>query len=143
VLARTVPELILARIFSATQFIRYLDRSGYIRIRRWRFYAEAGLAKSPVTVHIYTSTLKVEYQETDLAFYTAAWHEDNKHIQEVSNPRVVETDYRSAQLTLWTLGPDEWLLFKKLPEYALRKKRQLGEVILMPLLELDLSAQTL
>lgn len=30
------------------------------------------LAKQPVTIHIYTSTLKVEYQDTDLALYTLA-----------------------------------------------------------------------
>jgi putative transposase len=129
VLARTVPELTLARIFFATQFTRYLDRCGYIRFRRWRFYAEAGLAKKTVTVHLYTGTLKVEYQDTDLAFYTVTWHEDNKHITEVSNPRVIETSYRSPQLTLWTLGPDEWLLFKKLPEYAARTKRRRVDVI--------------
>ena len=40
--ASTIPEPILARIFFSTQFTRYLDRSGYIRFRRWRFYAEAG-----------------------------------------------------------------------------------------------------
>ena len=55
VLARTIPEPILARIFFATQFTRHLDRSGYIRFRRWRFYAEAGLASQEVQVHIYTS----------------------------------------------------------------------------------------
>jgi hypothetical protein len=64
VLARTIPEPILTRIFFATQFTRHLDRSGYIRFRRWRFYAEAGLAKKSVTVHLYTNTLKMEYQET-------------------------------------------------------------------------------
>jgi hypothetical protein len=60
-----------------------------------------------------------------------------------STTRVVETGYRSLQLMLWTLGPDEWLLFKKLPEYAARKKRRLGEVIQMPLPELDMLAQAL
>ncbi len=86
VLARTVPTPTLARIFFATQFTRHLDRSGYIRFRRWRFYAEAGLAKQNVQVSIYTSTLKVEYEETELALYTVAWHEDNKHITEVVIP---------------------------------------------------------
>lgn len=98
-LARIIPEPILARIFFATQFTRHLDRSGYIRFRRWRFYAEAGLAKEPVTVYIYTSTLKVEYQDEDLALYTVTWHEDNKHITEVSNARVIEPSYRSPHLT--------------------------------------------
>lgn len=137
VLARTVPTPTLDRIFFATQFTRHLDRSGYIRFRRWRFYAEAGLARQEVQVSISTSTLKVEYEDTDLAFYTVAWHEDNTHITEVSNPRVVETNYRSPQLTLWTLGPDEWLLFKKLPEYAARTKRKHVDVTQLPLPDLE------
>ncbi len=70
VLARTLPAPTLARISFATEFTRHLDRSGYIRFRRWRFYAEAGLAKQEVSVHIYTSMLKIEYQDTELAFYT-------------------------------------------------------------------------
>lgn len=111
--------------------------SGYIRFRRWRFYAEAGLAKQEVQVSFYTSTLKIEYQETELAFYTLEW-EDNKHIKEVKNPRLIETGYRSPQLTLWTLGPDEWLLFLKLPDYAARKKPQRKpDAIQLPLLDPD------
>jgi hypothetical protein len=51
----------------------------------------------------------------------------------VSYARLVETSYRSPQLTLWTLGPDEWLLFKKLPDYAARTKRKKLEVIQLPL----------
>src|SRR5207245_5260508 len=61
VLARTLEASTLARIFFATEFIRHLDRSGYIRFRRWRFYAEEGLASQQVQVSIYTSTLKIEY----------------------------------------------------------------------------------
>ncbi len=49
----------------------------------------------------------MEYQDTDLALYTVAWHEDNTHITEVSSACVIETGYRSPQLTLWMLGPDE------------------------------------
>ena len=75
-------------------------------------------------VSIYTSTLKIEYQDTELAFYTMGWAKDNTHITEVKNPRLIETGYQSPQLKLWTLGPDEWLLFLKLPDYAARKKRQ-------------------
>lgn len=114
VLARMVPELTLARIFFATQFTRYLDRCGYIRFRRWRFYAEAGLAKKPVTVHLYTSTLKVEYQDTDLALYTITWHEDNKHITKVSNPRVIETIHRSPQLTRLPAWPRRMVALQKI-----------------------------
>jgi hypothetical protein len=57
VLARTLPAPQLSRIFFATEFTRHLDRSGYIRFRRWRFYAEEGLARQRVQVSFYTSTL--------------------------------------------------------------------------------------
>ncbi|MBA2679379.1 MAG: hypothetical protein H0U76_13395 [Ktedonobacteraceae bacterium] len=83
VLARTLPAPTLTRIFFATEFTRHLDRSGYIRFRRWRFYAEEGLARQRVQVSFYTSTLKIEYQDTELAFYTLKWEEDNKHITRV------------------------------------------------------------
>lgn len=141
VLARTVPASTLARIFFATQFTRYLDRAGYIRFRRWRFYAEAGLAEQPVTVQIYTSTLKVEYQDEDRALYTVTWHQDNTHITQVSHARLIQTSYRSPQLTLWTLGPDEWLLFKKLPDYAPRTRRKPVDVIQLSLPDIDENQQ--
>ena len=141
VLARTVAEPILARILYAPHFTRYLDKAGYIRFSNWRFYAEAGLACKPVTVHLYTSTLKVEYQDTDLAFYTLEWQEDNKHIKAVKNPRVIETHYRCPQLTLWTLGPDEWLLFLKVPPHAVHKKQKKLDHIQLPLPDLDVQQQ--
>jgi putative transposase len=60
----------------------------------------------------------------------------------VKNPRVIETGYRSPQLTLWTLGPDEWLLFLKLPEYASRKKPSRNpDEIQLPLPDLDMNLQ--
>jgi hypothetical protein len=56
----------------------------------------------------------------------------------VKNLRLIETGYQSPQLKLWTLGPDEWLLFLKLPDYAARKKpKDAPEVIQLPLLDPD------
>jgi putative transposase len=66
------------------------------------------------------------------------WAEDNKHIERVKNPRLIETGHQSPQLKLWTLGPDEWLLFLKLPDYAARKKlKGAPEVIQLLLLDPD------
>lgn len=143
VLGRTFPDQVMERILYATQFTRYLDKSGYIRFRDWRLYAEAGLTKKPVTVWIYTSTLKMEYQGNDLALYTIEWEEDNKHLKEVSNPRLIQTRYQSPQLALFELGPDDWLLFKKVPSYLPRKKRKRAEIVQLPLPELDLSAKVM
>jgi hypothetical protein len=53
-------------------------------------------------------------------------HEDHRHIKDVSNPRVAETIFRSPQLALFDLGPDEWLLYWKAPSYALRRSTQSG-----------------
>jgi hypothetical protein len=50
---------------------------------------------------------------------------------------VIETGYRSPQLTLWTLGPDEWLLFKKLPDYTARSKHKSVEAIQLPIPEFE------
>lgn len=143
VLARTYPDQVLERILYATQFTRHLDRAGYIRFRDWRFYAEAGLAKKSVTVWIYTSTLKLEYQGNDLALYTLEWEEDNTHVKEVSNPRLIQTQYQSPQLTLFELGPNDWLLFKKVSAYPPRKKQKRGGVIQLPLPELDGSTKAM
>ncbi|HEY4388191.1 MAG TPA: hypothetical protein VGN34_27395, partial [Ktedonobacteraceae bacterium] len=80
-----------------------------------------------------------ELEETT---YMVEWEEDNKHIKEVRNPRLIETGYRSPQLTLWTLGPDEWLLFLKLPDYAMRKKPKGAPVVIqLPLPAIDPDSQ--
>ena len=65
------------------------------------------------------------------------WTVDNKHIKDVKNPRVIEPGYRSPQFTLWTLGPDAWLLFKKLPDHAPRRRRSLVDVVHLPLPNID------
>jgi hypothetical protein len=41
------------------------------------------------------------------------------------------------QIDIWTLGPDEWLLFKKLPEYAVCTKRKRVDVIQLSLPNMD------
>ncbi len=44
VLGRTYPEEVLSRVLYATQFTRHLDRHGYVRFKKWRFFGEDGLA---------------------------------------------------------------------------------------------------
>ncbi|HYL41907.1 MAG TPA: hypothetical protein VEU97_00860 [Ktedonobacteraceae bacterium] len=59
-----------------------------------------------------------------LSTYRVELHDDRKHIKGVSNPRLAETVFRSPQLTLFDLGPDEWLLYWKAPFYTLRRRKQ-------------------
>jgi hypothetical protein len=105
-----VQEETLNRILFATRYTRYLDRHGYIRFHDWRLYGERGLAQHQVSVWVYEGTLKLEYQAVTLSKYRVERHDDRNHIKDVSQPRVAETVFRSPQLALFDLGPDEWLL---------------------------------
>jgi hypothetical protein len=124
-----VPEETLNRILFATRYTRYLDRHGYIRFQDWRLYGERGLAHQLVNVWVYEGMLKLEHQAVTLSKYRVELHEDRRHIKAVSNPRVAETVFRSPQLTLFDLGPDEWLLYWKAPSYARRLRRPPGSKI--------------
>src|SRR6266704_167152 len=108
------PEAVLNRILFATRYTRHLDKHGYLRIHNWKFYGEQGLASQPVTVWVYDGSLKVEYRAVLLSQYTVELQEDRKHLRQVSNPRLVDTPFRSPQWTLFDLGPNDWLLYLRL-----------------------------
>jgi transposase len=124
-----VPQETLNRILFATRYTRHLDRHGFIRFQDWHLYGERGLAHQPVTVWVYEGTLKLEYQAVMLSKYRVDLQDDRKHIKAVSNPRVAETIFRSPQVTLFDLGPDEWLLYWKAPSYVPRQKRRPGSKV--------------
>jgi putative transposase len=124
-----VPEETLNRILFATRYTRHLDRHGFVQFQDWRLYGERGLAHQPVTVWVYEGTLKLEYQVVTLSKYRVELQDDRKHIKAVSNPRLAETVFRSPQLTLFDLGPVEWLLYWKAPSYALRRRKKLGSKV--------------
>jgi len=49
--------------------------------------------------------------------------DNHKHLQTVGHPRLADTPFRSPQLTLFDLGPGEWLLYWKTPEDAPAHRR--------------------
>jgi hypothetical protein len=84
----------------------------------------------------------VEYQALTLSQYTIALQEDRKHLKEVKNPRLAQTPFRSPQLTLLDLGPHEWVLFWRLPEYApARRNRRVQGPVQLPLFDLPAQEQ--
>jgi hypothetical protein len=51
---------------------------------------------------------------------------------------VLETPFRSPQLTLIDLGPGEWLLYWKIPDRApAHRKRRIPGIVQLPLLDLS------
>lgn len=91
----------------------------------------------PVSVWVYEGTLKIEYQAVTLSKYTVELQEDRKHVKAVSNPGLAETPFRWPQLTLIDLGPHEWVLFWRMPEYApARRKHWIQGIVQLPLFDI-------
>ncbi len=115
-------ESVLNRILFATRYTRHLNQYGYVRVQGWKLYGEAGLPGSPVTVWVYDGSITVEYQAVTLSKYRVELEEDRKRLKQVSKPHLAKTPFRSPQLTLWTLGPDEWRLYWRAPSYQSRRR---------------------
>jgi hypothetical protein len=131
------PASVLDRILFATRYTRHLDTHGLLRFHHWKLYAERGLPRAPVTVWVHEGSLKIEYQAVTLATYSVEVEDDHRHLRAVSNPRLVETPFRSPQLTLWTLGPDDWLLSWRTPDaLPVRRKRPVHELVQQVLFDL-------
>jgi hypothetical protein len=69
----------------------------------------------------------VEYQTTALALYSITFQPDHEQIAEVTNPRRIQTPFRSQQLDLWQLSETEWLLALRRPEPA--PQRNQGKIV--------------
>jgi transposase len=128
------PASVLDRILFATRYTRHLDKHGFLRFQNWKLYGERGLAKAPVTVWVHEGSLKVEHQAVTVSQYQVSLQEDRKRLREVSNPRLVETPFRSPQLTLWTINADEWLLYWRAPDPAPARRKRRVEGLVQPLL---------
>ena len=114
----------LHRIFYATRFLRSLDRFGYARFRRWRLYAEEGLARRQTVLWLYGDTLTLEYANAPLSQYTVDYQPDKKHFRRVKELRHLETPYRSPQQPLWEPDTVEWHPAQRLPDYAPRRSHR-------------------
>jgi putative transposase len=115
------PDEDLRRLFTL-RFSRRLDQRGYVRFRHWRIYGERGLAGEQGTVWLYGENLTLHFAEEPLAQYKVAYQPDRKRLRAVTEPRLLETRFRSPQLLLWELGPGDWHLVLRLPEYAPRRR---------------------
>ena len=132
---RTPEEL--HRIFYSTRFGRVLDKAGYVRFRCWRLYGEAGLARRPAAVWLYRETLTVEFADQPIAQYAVAYQPNHTHLLSVTDPRLLETQYRSPQLPLWELGDGDWLKVLWLGPYAPQRPKRAAVGVQLPLFEPD------
>ena len=119
----------LDRAFFSTRFARVLDSSGYARIKHWKVYGEAGLARREVALWLGPDVLSVEFAGDALGRYEVEYSARTNRLREVKKPRLFETPHRrsSTQPRLFeldTLGEGGWLKALKMSEYALRRPRR-------------------
>jgi transposase len=131
----------LSRAFFATMLVRKLDEAGYARVKHWRVYAEEGLARCEVAVWIGGSEMAVEYGGRTLSRYDVSLSRDTGKLEDVTNPRLFATAYRSPQLRLFELqdllGDAGWLKALRLEGYTARigRRPQALQPSLFPYLE--------
>ena len=90
--------------------------------RGFYIYAEQGLSRHRVSVWIYEGQLRIEYQETLLAPYQSHYDQQQKRLQDVSQPTLCQTPFFSPQLELFELDDEQWLKLHQ-RTYQRRQKR--------------------
>jgi transposase InsO family protein len=125
---RSVERARLHQLFGAVQFLRAVNRYGFISVQRFYIYAEQGLSRQRVAIWIYEGELRVEYQETLLARYRCAYDQRQHRLRDVRDPIVYPTVFASPQLELLELDATQWIkVQQRAAQHRTRRVVQLTE----------------
>lgn len=125
---RPVERARLHQLFGAVQFLRTVNRYGFVSVQRFYIYAEQGLARQRVAIWIYEGELRLEYQETILARYRCAYDQRQRRLRDVSDPTVYPTAFASPQLELLELDATQWIkVQQRAAQHRTRRMVQLAE----------------
>ena len=125
---RSVERARLHQLFGAVQFLRTVNRYGFISVPRFYIYAEQGLSRQRVAIWIYEGELRLEYQETLLARYRCAYDQRQRRLRDVSDPIVYPTVFASPQLELLELDATQWIkVQQRVAQHRTRRVLQLTE----------------
>jgi transposase InsO family protein len=120
------PEL-LHQLFRQVQWVRTVNRFGFVSIQRFYLYAERGLARQRVAIWLYQGHLQIEHQQQLLAQYHYESGRQRQQLRTVSQPTLYQTPFASPQLELLELDDEQWQKIRPRPSYA-RRKRLLPQV---------------
>ena len=112
---RVVEPQRLRELFGRTEFLRTVNRYGFVSVQRFYLYAENGLARQRVSIWIYEGQLRIEYHKTLLARYRCHYDPKQGQLQEVSAPTLYATAFRSPQLELIELDDEQWRKCQRRP----------------------------
>jgi len=136
---RAVDPKRLRQLFGRAEFLRTINRYGFVSMQRFYIYAESGLSRQRVSIWIYEGQLRIEYQKTLLAQYRCTYDLRKGHLHEVSEPILYATPFASPQLELIELDDEQWRKFQRRPSRNSPKRiAMLGQQL--SLLDLGTSA---
>ena len=125
---RPVERAHLHQLFGAVQFLRTVNRYGFVSVQRFYIYAEQGLSRQRVAIWMYEGELRLEYQETLLARYRCAYDQRQRRLRDVSDPTVSPTAFASPQLELLELDATQWIkVQQRAAQHRTRRMVQLVE----------------
>jgi putative transposase len=119
---RVVEPQRLREIFGRTEFLRTVNRYGFVSVQRFYLYAEQGLARQRVSIWIYEGQLRIEYHQTLVARYRCIYNRREGQLHDVNEPLFYTTPFASPQLELIELDDEQWRKFQRRParNYAKR-----------------------
>ena len=112
---RPVEAKRLRQLFGRAEFLRTVNRYGFVSVQRFYIYAESGLSRQRVSIWIYESQLSIEYQKTLLAQYRCNYDRRQGQLQKVSEPTLYATPFISPQIELIELDDEQWRKCQRRP----------------------------
>ena len=112
---RVVEPERLRELFGRTEFLRTVNRYGFVSVQRFYLYAEHGLARQRVSIWIYEGQLRIEYHQTLVARYRCIYDRTHGQLHDVNEPLFYTTPFASPQLELIELDDEQWRKFQRRP----------------------------
>jgi transposase InsO family protein len=119
---RVVEPKRLRQLFGRAEFLRTVNRYGFISVQRFYVYAESGLSRKRVSIWICEGELGIEYQQTLVARYRCDYDAGRGEVQGLSEPRLYATAFTSPQLELIELDDEQWVRFQRRPPKTYTKR---------------------
>lgn len=119
---RRVEAKQLRELFRRSEFLRTVNRYGFVSVQRFYIYAESGLSRKRVLIWIFEGALSIEYQQTVVARYRCEYDPRRKAIQGMSEPTLYQTRFTPPQLELIELDDAQWATFQQRPSRTYSKR---------------------
>lgn len=112
---RIVEPQRLRELFGRTEFLRTVNRYGFVSVQRFYLYAEQGLARQRVSIWIYEGQLRIEYHKALVVRYRCIYDRTHGQLHDVNEPFFYPTPFASPQLELIELDDEQWRKFQRRP----------------------------